>query len=273
VKAKREDQFTRIYRDLQKSELTQRLARTYQPKDDTGEKLPSESKKVQLRVEDAFADITEAMSQIFNLAAVKDATNCNAKADVVVDGEKIVSGVPATHLLWVEKKLASIADAITKAPVLSQDVVWTKRRRSGLVSLRGRRDSEDEENRRAQDCDLTNQGAPKTARSCCSRGSKNFNRPSRWHEKKPTRRPWSSWRPRSSSSESLLPHLMSPSLRSTSSRLRLNFRLMFSRWRRAGGSNPRTGQLLRPGSSVERAPLKENAQWCRSKLRLSVTSR
>ena len=126
VKAKREDQFTRIYRDLQKGELTQGLARTYQPKDDTGEKLPSESKKVQLRVEDAFADITEAMSQIFNLAAVKDATNCNAKADVVVDGEKIVSAVPATHLLWVEKKLASIADAISKAPVLSQDVVWTK---------------------------------------------------------------------------------------------------------------------------------------------------
>lgn len=111
---------------MQKGELTQGLARTYQPKDDTGEKLPSESKKVQLRVEDAFADITEAMSQIFNLAAVKDATNCNAKADVVVDGEKIVSAVPATHLLWVEKKLASIADAISKAPVLSQDVVWTK---------------------------------------------------------------------------------------------------------------------------------------------------
>lgn len=132
VKAKREDQFTRIYRDLQKTELTQGLARTYQPKDDSGEKLPSESKKVQLRVEDAFAEVTEAMSQIFNLAAVKDATNCNAKADVVVDGEKIVSGVPATHLLWVEKKLASIADAITKAPVLSQDVVWARDEGQGL---------------------------------------------------------------------------------------------------------------------------------------------
>ncbi len=132
VKAKREDQFTRIYRDLQKTELTQGLARTYQPKDDSGEKLPSESKKVQLRVEDAFAEVTEAMSQIFNLAAVKDATNCNAKADVVVDGEKIVSNVPATHLLWVEKKLAAIADAVSKAPVLSQDVVWARDEGQGL---------------------------------------------------------------------------------------------------------------------------------------------
>lgn len=132
VKSKREDQFTRIYRDLQKSELTQGLARTYQPKDDGGEKLPSESKKVQLRVEDAFGDITEAMAEVFNLAALKDATNCNAKADVVVDGETIVSNVPATHLLWIEKKLASIVDAISKAPTLSQDVVWTKDDGQGL---------------------------------------------------------------------------------------------------------------------------------------------
>jgi hypothetical protein len=132
VKAKREDQFTKIYRDLQKSELTQGLARTYSPKDDNGEKLPSESKKVQLRVEDAFSDITEAMAEVFNLAALKDATNCNAKADVVVDGETIVANVPATHLLWVEKKLASIVDAITKAPTLSQDVVWTKDEGQGL---------------------------------------------------------------------------------------------------------------------------------------------
>jgi len=108
------------------------LARTYQPKDDSGEKQPSESKKVQLRVEDAFADLTEAMTEVFNLAAIKDATNCNAKADVVVDGETIVQNVPATHLLWVEKKLASIADAVSKAPVLSQDVVWARDEGQGV---------------------------------------------------------------------------------------------------------------------------------------------
>ena len=108
------------------------MARTYQPKDDSGEKQPSESKKVQLRVEDAFADLTEAMTEVFNLAAIKDATNCNAKADVVVDGETIVQNVPATHLLWVEKKLASIADAVSKAPVLSQDVVWARDEGQGV---------------------------------------------------------------------------------------------------------------------------------------------
>lgn len=132
VKAKREDQFTRVYRDLQKPELVQGLARTYLPKDDNGEKLPPESKKVQLRVEDALKDLGEAMAEVFNITAVKDATNCQAKADVVVDGEVIVANVPAIHLLWIEKKLASVADAIAKAPTLSSDVVWTRDEGQGV---------------------------------------------------------------------------------------------------------------------------------------------
>jgi hypothetical protein len=132
VKSKREDEFTVIYRDVQKPELTIGLSRTYQPKADDGEKLPPENKKVQVRVEDALQRTVLLMKEVFNITAMKDATNCVAKANIVVDGEVLAKDVPATHLLWLEKKLLSLADFIGKLPTLSQDTTWTKDEGVGL---------------------------------------------------------------------------------------------------------------------------------------------
>lgn len=124
VKAKREDEFTKHYRDVQKSELTMGISRTYQPKDDAGEKLPPESKKVQVIVEEVLKQVVTSMKEVFNLTAQKDATNCVALADIVVDGAVIAKDVPATHLLWLEKKLLSFVDFVSKLPTLSQDTSW-----------------------------------------------------------------------------------------------------------------------------------------------------
>jgi hypothetical protein len=132
VKGKREDEFTKLYQDIQKLDLVTGHARTYAPKDDDGEKLPPENKKVQLRVEDAVTNVISLHKEIFNVTAVKDATNCNAKSDVVVDGEVLLKGVPATHLLWMEKKLLSFSEFINKLPVLAQDAAWTMDAGQGL---------------------------------------------------------------------------------------------------------------------------------------------
>lgn len=126
VKAKREDQFTQIYRNVEKPELTSGFTRSYQPKADDGEKLPTETKKVQLDVETGLKQIVESMREVFNITALKDATNCVAKADIVVDGETLVKNVPASHLLWLEKKLGSFQDLINKLPTLSADTDWRK---------------------------------------------------------------------------------------------------------------------------------------------------
>lgn len=124
VKGKREDEFTKLYQNVQKGELTIGLVRTYQPKADDGEKLPTESKKVQVKVEETLASTIGLMKEVFNVTAIKDATNCAAKANVSVDGEVILKDVPATHLLWIEKKLLSFAEFINKLPTLSQDTAW-----------------------------------------------------------------------------------------------------------------------------------------------------
>lgn len=124
VKNKREDEFTKIYQNLQKNELLNGFSKTYQPKDDGGEQFPPESKKVQVRAEESLRMIKKALVDVFDVTASKDATNCNAKADVVVDGKTILTNVPATHLLFIEKKLVDLATTLKKLPTLSQDECW-----------------------------------------------------------------------------------------------------------------------------------------------------
>lgn len=124
VKAKREDQFTALYQNVQKPELSIGLSRTYQPKNEDGEKLPPERKVVQVKVDDICRQIVELNKEIFNITAAKDVTNCSALADITVDGEVILKGVPATHLLWVEKRLLQLQEFIAKLPTLPQDTVW-----------------------------------------------------------------------------------------------------------------------------------------------------
>lgn len=126
VKGKREDQFTQFYRSVEKSELVSGMVRVYTPMEDGGEKLPSENKKVQVNIEEGLKTVIDSMKEVFNVTALKDATNCNAKADIVVDGEILAKDVPATHLLWLEKKLVSFQDLINKLPVLSADTDWRK---------------------------------------------------------------------------------------------------------------------------------------------------
>lgn len=132
VKGKREDEFTKLYQNVQKVELSIGLSRTYQPKNEDGEKLPAESKKVQIKVEEAVALTIDLMKEVFNVTAAKDVTNCSARADVVVDGETLLKGVPATHLLWMEKKLLSFAEFINKLPTLPQDTIWALDAAQGL---------------------------------------------------------------------------------------------------------------------------------------------
>ena len=132
VKSKREDEFTKLYQDIQKADLVSGMSRSYQPKDDDGERLPAENKRVQIKVEDAIARAATAMKEVFNVTALKDATNCAAVADVVVDGETLLKGVPATHLLWMEKKLLAFQDFVNRLPVLSQDTAWTHDAGQGL---------------------------------------------------------------------------------------------------------------------------------------------
>jgi hypothetical protein len=125
VKSKSFQELTEAHHAVQKAALLSGIARTYQPKDEEGEQLPPESTKVQVRTEDVLRDVSKNLSRLFDVTATKDATNCVAKANVVVDNKTLLSDVPVSYLLFLEKQLTDLHTFIKKLPVLDAAETWS----------------------------------------------------------------------------------------------------------------------------------------------------
>ncbi len=124
TKSRSLQELTEAHHALQKPTILSGIARTYRPKDEEGEQLPPESTKVQTRAEEIIRQTVEVLTKLFDVTATKDWANCKAKADVVVDGKTLLSQVPATHLLFIEKQLVDIHTFIKKLPVLDASEAW-----------------------------------------------------------------------------------------------------------------------------------------------------
>jgi hypothetical protein len=116
---------TDSHRDVQKQALLSGISRTYQPKDDEGERLPAESTRVQLTADGVIADVRTSLVKLFDVVATQDYANCTAKADVVVDGTVIAANVPVTYLLFLEKQLTDLYTFVDKLPALDPSEHWT----------------------------------------------------------------------------------------------------------------------------------------------------
>lgn len=122
-KSDAEKAITAIYQAVQKDTLFNGLTKTYVPL--VGEEeLPSEKKQLQMKVADAISIFREAMTPLFDVVATQDVANTLAKADVVVDGVKVLEGIPVTYLLFLEKKLVDLQTFVLKLPVLDPAVTW-----------------------------------------------------------------------------------------------------------------------------------------------------
>lgn len=116
---------TKLHHDVQKPELLNGFNKTYRAKDEGGEQFPPESKRVMLRAPEVIDALKESLAKLFDITAVKDATNTMAKANVVVDGKAILQDVPTTTLLFLEKQLDDLRTFIVKLPVLDPAEEWT----------------------------------------------------------------------------------------------------------------------------------------------------
>lgn len=125
IKGRALQELTEAHHALQKAGQLAGIARTYRPKDEEGEQLPPESTKVQIKSEDVIRKTTETLTKLFDVVATKDWANCQAKADVVVDGQKLLRDVPATYLLFIEKQLVDLHTFIKKLPILDASETWT----------------------------------------------------------------------------------------------------------------------------------------------------
>ena len=109
---------------LQRRELLQGLARTYQPRDEEGERLPPESVQVQVNAADLLDDTADALTRLFDVTATKEWANTEARADVVVNGRPLLTAVPVTYLLFLERQLTDVRTMIGRLPTLPAGVEW-----------------------------------------------------------------------------------------------------------------------------------------------------
>lgn len=116
---------TDSYHRLQKGELFDGLSRTYRPRTEDGEQLPAEGKQPQLHVRDLIAEACDRWVELFDLTLTLDHGNCQARADVEVDGKAVARDVPVTTLLFLEKQLANVHAFVSKIPTPDPAEVWT----------------------------------------------------------------------------------------------------------------------------------------------------
>lgn len=113
------------YQALQHTGALSGLIRTYRPRNDGDDVLPSERVNVQINATDVLDATKTEFERLFDLTATKDFGNLVAVADVVLkDGTVLLTGAPATYLLWLEKQLNDLHTIVSKLPVLDPAEEW-----------------------------------------------------------------------------------------------------------------------------------------------------
>ncbi len=133
-KGEAEKAVTELYKLIQKDQLFAGRERTYRPLDEVnGQKQPPESQRVQQRADDLIRQAVAKWTDLWNLIYTQDIGNQQAKADVIVDGQAILSGVPVTFLLFLDKQVNDLETFISKLPTPDPAEEWTHDPNSGLL--------------------------------------------------------------------------------------------------------------------------------------------
>lgn len=121
---------TALHREAQKAQLYDGLSKTYRPKNEDGDVQPPQSQNVRAHADEVLVQLADLLRRPWDLTATRDETNRHAVADVVVQlpsGSEttLLTGVPAVHLLWLEKQLNDLRTFVGKMPVLDPAEQWT----------------------------------------------------------------------------------------------------------------------------------------------------
>lgn len=125
IKSRAERALTNAHHNFKKPDTLFGLTRIYTPLDEQGERMPAERKIVQLNVIDELDRVEKALVELFDVTAAKTATNCSAAADIVVDGETLLTNVPVTYLMFLEKQLVNLTTFCQNLPCLDPAESWS----------------------------------------------------------------------------------------------------------------------------------------------------
>lgn len=132
VKSRVYGEISEMHKSSQKPDLFNGFVKTYRKKDEEGEDYPQERKKVQFEAATVLTQVGKLLTEIMDITATKDFANCQASADVVVDGQTLLQAAPATYLLFLEKQLSDLHTFVEKLPALDETDDWNRDENSGL---------------------------------------------------------------------------------------------------------------------------------------------
>lgn len=109
------------------------ISRTYQPvSDDPVDQLPPQARRVQITAAELVGRVNDALTKMFDVKFAREEGNCNARADVKVDGTALLTDVPVGYLMFLEAQVGQIVALIDSIPTLNPAEEWS----SGVTGLR-----------------------------------------------------------------------------------------------------------------------------------------
>ncbi|QIG66777.1 hypothetical protein EVB27_107 [Rhizobium phage RHph_TM16] len=84
----------------------------------------SETKAIVTNVDERLGYALRHFGKYIDAVLQKDVANTQAKADLIVNGVTLATGVPGVYLLGLEQKLLAIRPMIEAIPTLAPGVVW-----------------------------------------------------------------------------------------------------------------------------------------------------
>lgn len=132
IKSRTVSDVTELYKNAQKSGLFNGFTKTYRKINEDDESLPGEGQRVQHIARDMLNAAERSLTELMNVTARKDWTNCDAKGTIEVDGTVILKDVPVTFLLFLEKQVTDLRTFVATIPVLDASDDWNYDSATGL---------------------------------------------------------------------------------------------------------------------------------------------
>jgi hypothetical protein len=107
--------------------------------------------KVAATVPDSLNYMATVVGRFYDVVFQKEATNQDAKADVVIDGKILISQAPATFLLGMETKLKDLRKVLEEIPTRTPAVEWVEDINAGKYLYKSKDSSKDVKTAKSQD--------------------------------------------------------------------------------------------------------------------------
>ena len=108
------------------------LIKDYRPKEEGGDPLERQEKEVVTTVSERLNWTRAKAEAIIDFEIVRDLANLEAKADLIVSGETIAKGLPATFLMVLKKRLEDIRSYYNAIPTLDLSRKWEDSGKEGV---------------------------------------------------------------------------------------------------------------------------------------------